>query len=147
MDDEEEQTPKQKTGNVITRHALLFTVALGGIVLVVLIILMRQKGKGATASTASATPGDAGLTAGYPPSLAESITNIYGSGGSTTGGGASTGSTGSSAAPVGPPIAPPPASGANSITTNAVYSGSAGRVPPEPAHGRLPLFRTPPVSA
>ena len=134
-------------GEVIKRHALLFTVALGGVVLLVLVVLMRQKSKGAAASTASAsgTTGDAGLTAGYPPSLAENITNIYGSGG-TGSGASSTGSAGSPA-PVGPPIAPPPASGANSITTNAVYSGSAGRVPPEPPHGRLPLFRTPPVPA
>ena len=138
-------------GEVIKRHALLFTVALGGIVLLVLVILMRQKSKGAPASTnsASGTTGDAGLTAGYPPSLAENITNIYGSSGSTgTGSGASSSTGGAgSPAPVGPPIAPPPASGANSITTNAVYSGSAGRVPPEPPHGRLPLFRTPPVPA
>ena len=132
-------------GEVIKRHALLFTVALGGVVLLVLVILMRQKSKGAAASTnsASGTTGDAGLTAGYPPSLAENITNIYGSTGS--GASSSTGGAGSPA-PVGPPIAPPPASGANSITTNAVYSGSAGRVPPEPPHGR-PLFRTPPVPA
>ena len=136
-------------GEVIKRHALLFTVALGGVVLLVLVILMRQKSKGAAASTnttASGTTGDAGLTAGYPPSLAENITNIYGSSGSTGSSASSTGSAGSPA-PVGPPIAPPPASGANSITTNAVYSGSAGRVPPEPPHGRLPLFRTPPVPA
>lgn len=141
---------------VIKRHALLFTVVLGGVVLLVLVVLMRQKSAAANAANSASgqgagSAGDSGLTSGYAPSFSESITNIYGSGagdagssGTTSGGGSS--SSGGLTGPI-PPVAPPPASGANTVTTNAVYAGSAGRLPPEPAHNPVRLFRTPPVSA
>lgn len=143
---------------VIKRHALLFTVVLGGVVLLVLVIFMRQKAStnsASSANSANGTAGDSGLTSGYGESIYQPITNIYGQqpdGSTSSSAGSSTGSSavpsiGGLSSPM-PPIAPPPASGAQSITTNATYaSGGLQRLPPEPSHKPVRLRRLPPVSA
>src|SRR5579859_957599 len=146
----------QPMPEVIKRHALLFTVAGGGVILLVLIVLMRQKSSAAStkASTTAGTTagGDSGLTAAYPPSLTESITNIYGqpvnpsSVGNNPGAGTASSAIAPGRQPI-PPIAPPPASGAVSVGTNAMYGGGGlHRLPPEP--GVYPRHRPiPPIGA